>query len=108
MRKEKDSDIPDEQFQAGSIDDCPDIQVPLADRTIFQMDQTESENQVVSRNQQERRAESNLGGDVLLPAIDLHQVPDKIRLFVVTAQSSHSGNAFREKSAYRYTVSEAR
>jgi hypothetical protein len=44
---------------------------------------------------------------VLLPASDIHQVPDKIQLFVVTTQSRYSGNAFPEESSYRYSHTKA-
>ena len=42
------------------------------------MDQAESENQIISRYQQERRIDANLGGHVLLSSVILYQVPDKI------------------------------
>jgi hypothetical protein len=58
------------------------------------MDQAEPKDQVFSGHQQERGVNSNLGGYVLLPASDLYQVPDKIQLLIVTAQSSYSRNAF--------------
>ena len=92
--RQKTADFPYEQFQARSNDDCPDLQVPLADRVVFQMDQTEPQDQVVSGYQQERCDDSNLGGNVLLSASDLYQVPDKIQLLVAATQSRYSRNAF--------------
>ena len=89
MKRGKNADVSYEQFQTYCFNDCPDIQVPLADRVVFQMDQAKSEDQVISWNQQERCNDSNLGCHVLLSVADLHQVPDKIWLFVVVTQSGH-------------------
>lgn len=57
------------------------------------MDQTEPENRVFSRYQQERRADSNMGGDVLLPTSDLYQIPDKIWLFTATVKPGDQRDA---------------
>ena len=57
------------------------------------MDQAEPEDKVVSGNQQECRADSNLGGDLLLPPADLYQVSDEIRLLAAAIEPGDPGNA---------------
>jgi len=52
--------IPNEQFYSASLDNCSTLQMPLADRNLFQMDQTISANQDVLRNFRECREDSNL------------------------------------------------
>ena len=50
--EEKGSGLSDQQLQAGGVHDCRHLQGPLADRVVFQVDQAEPEDQIVSGNQQ--------------------------------------------------------
>jgi len=52
--------IPNKQFYSASLDNCSTLQMPLADRNLFQMDQTISANQDVLRNFRECCEDSNL------------------------------------------------
>ena len=52
--------ISNEQLYSASLDNCSTLQVPVADRNFFQMDQTVSANQDVLWNQYQRRKDSNL------------------------------------------------
>jgi len=52
--------LPNEQLYTGRTDNRPTLQVPLADRNFFQMDQTVPANQNVFRHQCKRRENSNL------------------------------------------------
>ena len=57
--------LPDQQFQPVSLDHCPAVQVPLADRTVFQMDQAASSDQSFLRHHTQRRQN---------PGLDCHQL----------------------------------
>jgi hypothetical protein len=52
--------IPNKQLCSSGLDNCSTLQMPLADRNLFQMDQTLSENQDILRNFRERGEDSNL------------------------------------------------
>ena len=52
--------IPDQQLRLTGTHDCKDLQIPLAGRTVLQMDQTASSNQGVLWDQRERREDSDL------------------------------------------------
>ena len=52
--------ISNKQFYFGGLDNCSTLQVPLADRTLFQMDQTIPANQDVLRHQFQCRKDTNL------------------------------------------------
>jgi len=52
--------ISNKQFHFGGLDHCTTLQVPLADRTLFQMDQTIPANQNVFRHQCQCRKDTNL------------------------------------------------
>jgi len=52
--------ISNKQLYSAGFDNCSTLQVPLADRNIFQMDQAIPANQDVLRNFRERREDSNL------------------------------------------------
>jgi hypothetical protein len=52
--------IPNKQLCSASLDDCSTLQMPLADRNLFQMDQTIFENQDIFRDFRERSEDSNL------------------------------------------------
>ena len=49
-----------QQFYSGRVDNCSALQMPLADRTVFHMDQTALANQSVLWNIRERRQYTNL------------------------------------------------
>ena len=52
--------IPNEQFYSASLDNCSTLQMPLADRNLFQVDQTIPSNQNIFWHQRERGEDSNL------------------------------------------------
>jgi hypothetical protein len=52
--------IPNKQLCPASLDDCSTLQMPLANRNLFQMDQTISENQDLLWNFRERSEDPNL------------------------------------------------
>jgi len=59
-RDEQKVHISNEQLYAAGLDNRSDLQVPLADRNLFQVDQAISANQDVLRNFRECRQDSNL------------------------------------------------
>jgi hypothetical protein len=64
--------------EAGGVNHCIYLQIPLAVRTAFQVDQAEPENQIILWYQPECCIDSDLVSHVLLPAVILYQVPDEI------------------------------
>jgi len=52
--------ISNQQLCPAGSDNCPTLQVPLADRNLFQMDQAVPTNQNIFRHHQERSEDSNL------------------------------------------------
>ena len=57
-----------------SIFNCRNLQTTMANRTHFQMDQAEFENQKLSRHKRKRSDVSNLGGNDPLSADCLSQI----------------------------------
>ena len=75
----------------------------MADRGVFQVDKAEPENKKLSGNFIERGDDTGLGCDVLLPAIGVHKIPDKVSLFYILSAQVGAGNAYGEDFAYRFT-----
>ena len=59
-RYKKASGIPDQQLYVTGSGDCPTLQMSLADRTVFQMDQATLENQGILWHYRKRSENSNL------------------------------------------------
>ena len=89
--EEKGSGLSDQQLQDGGVHDCRHLQGPLADRVVFQVDQAEPEDQIVSGNQQKR------GDD-----------PDPVRAFIAVFKPGHSGNPDGSECLDRYLNSQPR
>jgi hypothetical protein len=78
-----DAGVPDQQHDVCSNDDCGDLQSPLADRSVFQVDQAEFKDQDVPWHDGKRGAKPDMGGDDLLLVVGLHQISNQIRPFAV-------------------------
>ena len=74
----------------------------MADRSVFQVDKAEPENKKLPGNFIERGDDAGLGGDVLLPAVGVHKIPDKISLFHILSAQVSAGNADGADFAYRF------
>ena len=64
------------------------------------MDKAEPEDKKFSGNVAERGDDAGLGSDVLLPAADLHKIPDEIPFFDILSAPDSAGNADGEDFAY--------
>lgn len=69
----QDIGIPDQQFYATGNDDRRSVSLPLAGRTIFQMDQTAPANQVIFWHDRQRSKNSNLDRRLRLRSDCHHQ-----------------------------------
>ena len=70
--------LPHQSFQVIRENDCQYLQVALAGRIILQVDQAESEDQIIYRHQQECGADTSLDSDVCLSDPRIHQVPVEV------------------------------
>ena len=95
--------IPDQQFYVGCIDYLPALQMPMADRTVLQVDQATLANQIVFRHLNQRRQDPDMDRNQYLCACSDYQ--KRIRNPAIsgrnTANSQHS--AFRENLAVSST-----
>ena len=58
----------------GGEDDCQPVQVAVANRAVFQVDQAASEGETLRRPDEERGSVATVGGDVYVPAVGLPEV----------------------------------
>ena len=68
------------------------------------MDQAESQDQIVSRHRGECGAIPNLGGDDVLSAPGLHQIPDEVRQTAAGAYAHGPGDDLRAQEPHRSLV----
>jgi len=65
------------------------VQITVADRNLLQMDQAESQTQVVPRHLEKRRHDSSLSRHDLLPAALVYQVPDQMPTLAPRTDRNH-------------------
>ena len=61
-------------------DDCGYIQIAVADRAVFQVDQAASESEALHGSVEERRHDAAVGGDVHVPAVGVPEVRHAVAL----------------------------
>ena len=64
----------------GGPDDCGYIQIAVADRAVFQVDQAASESEALRGPVEERRHDAAVGGDVHVPAVGVPEVRHAVAL----------------------------
>jgi len=91
--------IPDQQLSTGCLDNLPALQTSLADRTVFQMDQTALANKVVLRNFNQRSQDSGLDCDQCLCACSDNQKRAETGAFSTRNTPNYKRATFRENHA---------
>ena len=72
--------VRDQQHNVGGPDDCGYIQIAVADRAVFQVDQAASESEALRGPVEERRHDAAVGGDVHVPAVGVPEVRHAVAL----------------------------
>jgi hypothetical protein len=91
--------FPDQQFSTGCIDGLSALQIALADRTFFQMDQTAPANKIVFRNFCQRSQDPGMDRDQCLCACGDNQKGAETGAFAARNTPNYKHLTFREKHA---------
>ncbi len=102
-RNKQEVRISNKQLCPGCFDNRRTLQMPLADRIVFQMDKTASENQSILRHQYQRRKNPNMGSNQYICACSDNQKGTKDRAFTCRNPANSQHFAFRENLAVSST-----
>jgi hypothetical protein len=97
-RNWQDADLSNQQFLTAGNHNCRAIQVPLASRTVFQMDQAAPPNQIIFRNIRECREDTNLDRSIRLCAGRHHQKAEQLRSQFIYNSTDFKFNPVRKNS----------
>jgi len=90
--------VSDQQLQSVTMDDCKAIQISLADRTVFQMDQTAPSKKSFLRHHTQRRQDSGVDSNKRLCAGYHTEKGTRLRSQHVRDFTGFGCNAFRENT----------
>ena len=95
--------VSNQQLYVGCVDNYRTVQVPMADRTVFQMDQTTPANQIILRHFHQRRQDPDMDRNQYICACSNYQkrVENSAKSCRNPANSQHS--PFRENLAISST-----
>src|SRR5437588_1183880 len=90
--------LSDQQFFSGAIDRCQSVPPSLADRTLFQMDQTASTYQAILRHFSQQREDSDMDRSLRLCAHRDHQKAARLKREPLYNPTDSQSLAFRENA----------
>ena len=99
QQKQQDFQLSDQQFYHSSTDGSRPLSLPLAGRTVLQVDQAAPENQIIFRNIRERGEESDMDCRLNLCAGGHHQKAAQSQNRTLRNITDFGPNTFRENTA---------
>ncbi len=98
QQKQQDFQLSDQQFYHSSTDSSRPLSLPLAGRTVLQVDQTALENQIIFRNIRERSEESDMDCHLSLCAGRHHQKAARSQIRTLHNITDFEPDSFRENT----------